>query len=383
LRKEKFMICRKLTVAAVASYLSILACTGCSNEKVDHEARDAAIRASEPQWALVGEYVRQSHVYVHDDHGGYWAPSEYWIATITVPDGAMTKLVRNPIKPPDGREADRPNVSYNASRKVLICEREESYDDGPHVDDVWRYDLATGQSRWIAKNRWDDVRGFAWSPDGSKVAFVASTRGAPAAVVMQYDLDTDKLEQLAAQALGPGEPPEHGDEYGCCAMRPRRPVYSEDGNWLYYISADQHVMRLDLRTKAKGSEQLPFANAFLLLTVRGEHIVYVRHAPKGGDKWRFEAVKAPLAAPDDSRAQQIYASSGVMWGTFVSPSRHFVILSSRYGYGGEYRLVDVDNGTASWAGGLCGGDGFEEEMGGTAFTEGPSQPASRAVEGSK
>ena len=124
------------------------------------------IRASGERWVLAGEYLppRESG-----------PPSEDWVATLPLPDGTMTRLVRIPMTTPDGKTVLFPTVAYSEPSKLMICVSDELH-GGNLYDDMWRYDLATGQSRWIAKGRWDCTRGFAWSPDGSKIAFVASIR---------------------------------------------------------------------------------------------------------------------------------------------------------------------------------------------------------------
>jgi hypothetical protein len=301
-------------------------------------------RLSGERWVLAGEYVpiRESG-----------PPSEDWVATLQIPDGTMTRLVRVPMKTPDGTTVLFPNVAYNESSNLLICATQESLGKDIY-EDVWRYDLATGRSQWIAKSRWDNTRGFAWSPDGSKVAFVASTRGSPAAVVVQYDVHADKVEEVAGDAfgnLGGRQSFQEGDS----VWRHRRPVYSEDGNCLYYVSMDRYVMRVDLRTKHV--ERLPFTNAIGVLTVKAEHVVYAREVTKGKDD-RFEIVKMRLDAPDDSHAERVYVAGGLLNWNFASPSRRFILFTARAGYGCDVRVLDVERGT-TWAGrGVYGGGAF-------------------------
>jgi hypothetical protein len=250
------------------------------------------------------------------------------------------------MRMPDGEDVCFVKVAYNESRKVLICECDGGANGN---EDVWRYDLATGQSRWIAKGRWNCTRAFAWSPDGSKVAFIASTRGTPAAFVMQYDLDTDKLEQLAGNVFG--NVPANGVQEGDSVWRHRRPVYSEDGNWLYCVSMDQRVMRVDLRTRQ--CEQLPLGNAVAILTVRGEDLVYARELIRGEDDG-YQIIKVNLNAADDSHVQKVYTGRGILNWNFVSPSRRFVLFFARAGYDGDTRMVDVEKGTTCAAYGLWG-----------------------------
>lgn len=360
-----------LTAMALAMALAApLAFWGCSCDS--RNKRDAMIRASGERWVLAGHYVNAR------ESG---PPTENWVATIQVPDGTMTRLVRIPMKTPDGETVLFPTVAYSEPRKLLICERQD-FHDGKLCSDVWRYDLATGQAQWIAKGRWNNTRGFAWSPDGSKVAFVASTRGSEVAimqydelnaevlklldrednnylyyvldnqvmrddvrtVVMQYDVHADKLEEVA------GDVCRFGDK-----ARQRRPAYSEDGKWLYYVSMEQHVMRVDLLTKH--FERLPFTNAIAVLTVTGEHLVYAREVAKGRDA-RFQIVKVNLNAPDDSHSQRIYATRGILNCNLVSPSRRFILFTVRAGFAWDLRVLDVERDTTYGGSGLLGGGGF-------------------------
>jgi len=303
---------------------------------------DAAVRTFGERWVLVGEYTTPR------EKAG--PPKENWIGTFRLPDGILGRLVDTPMSTPDGETVFSPKVAYNEPRQVLICASREL--PGPSLcDDVWRYDRGSGQSRWIAKGRWNNTRGFAWSPDGRRVAFVASTRGQAAAFVVQYDLDVDKLEEVAGDAFGNRDDPQEGDS----AIRPRRPVYSDDGNGLYYVSMDQHVMRVNLRTRR--SEQLPFTRAVAVLAVRGGHLVYAKEVARGRDA-RFQVVKVSLDASDDLHGEEMCAMRGVLWGNYVSPSRRFILLTARAGYGSETRLLDVDQGVSSRAEGLLGGQGF-------------------------
>lgn len=376
LRKEIIMTWRTLTVMALGVAFALSGCS-CGSGKAK-----ALIRESGERWVLAGCYAKRSE-------SGPPSEDEDWVATVQVPDGTMTRLVRIPMKTPDGETVLFPVVAYSEPGNLMICEHQVIRD--AVETDVWRYDLTTGQSRWIAKG-WDNTCGFAWSPDGSKVAFMASTRGRPVAVmqfdernaealklldrrdndwiyyvskddhvmrvdvrtaVMQYDVHTDKLEEVAGDAY------RFGDK-----LRQRRPAYSEDGNWLYYVSADRHVMRVDLRTRH--CERLPFTNAFAVLTVKGEHLVYAKGGEKAKD-WRFQIVKVRLDAPDDSHSQQICRGRGDLWRNDVSPSRRFILITWRYGYGGDCRFLDVDRGTSYRGWGLSGPEGFDPYS--TVFVE--------------
>ena len=345
------MAWRTLTAMVLTASLPVLGCSCDSGKKL--------LRESGERWVLVGHYVnpRKSG-----------PPSENWVATVSVPDGTMTRLVRVPLTTPDGKTVDFPSVAYSQIKKLLICVHDDVR-DGNHWDDVWRYDLATGRSQWIAKGRWNDTRGFIWSPDGSKFAFVASTRGSPAAVVMQYDVNADRVDDVAGDAFGNFDD-DRSVQSGDSCVRLRRPVYSEDGNWLYYISMDQHVMRVDLRTKVR--ERLPFPNSFAVLTVKDKHLIYVRELTKG-KAYGFQIVKVNLDAPDDTASQQIYASTGWLGWNFMSPSRRFILFEAYVGYDSDVRLLDVEKGTTCEASGLLGDGGLDPHS--TVFADSVAGPA--------
>lgn len=330
------MTWRTLIVMVLAAPLALCGYSCGSGNK-----GDAMMPEPGERWVLAGHYVNPR------DPG---RPSENWVATLEIPDGTMIRLLRIPMTTPDGKTELFPTVAYNEAGNLMICSRTDLH-GGNLCNDVWRYDPATGQSRWIAKGQWNKTRGFAWCPDGSKVAFVASIRGSPAAFVMQYDVHTDKLDEVAGDAFGNLGDGQSGDS----SVRPRRPAYSEDGHWLYYVAMDRHVMRVDLLSKQ--CMRLPFTDAIAVLTVRDEHLVYAKEVAKGRDA-RFQIIKVRLDAPDDSHSQQIYSFKGMLHRNFVSPSRRFILVEARAGYAADRRMLDVDRGITCGAGGLLTGGGF-------------------------
>lgn len=324
---------RNLYLITVITIGVAVATTGCSC--ASGRKAKALIRDSGERWVLVGDYTTP-----RENEG---PPKENYIGTVQLPDGELVRLVDLPIKTPDGQNVGA-IVAYSEPRRVMVCLTSSS--GLPTCNDVWRYDLATGQTRWIAKGKWNNTRGFAWSPDGSKVAFVASTRGEPAAYVMQYDLDTEQLEKVADDAFGNRDDQQEGNS----SSRPRRPVYSEDGKHLYFVSMDQNVMRVDLSTRQL--TKLPFVHAIVVLTVKGQHLIYAREVG-ARDDWRFEIVKVRLDSPDSPAGKKIlHAAHGVIWGSYVSPSRRFILVRSRAGYGSETRLIDMDQSVSLPADGL-------------------------------
>ncbi len=354
---------RDVVTMTVFTLMVISGCSCASNRKAK-----ALIRDSGERWVLVGDYT------THREKEG--PPKEHYIGTAQIPDGSLTRLIDIPMKTPDGQNVGA-IITYNERRHVMVCVTSGKNS----TDDVWQYDLATGESRWIAKGKWNNTCGFAWSPDGSKIAFVASTRGPETAImrydvdgdnaelnklmhrrdnkylyyvskendvmrvemltaVMQYDVRSGKLEEVANDAW----------RFGDSSVRPRRPVYSEDGNSLYFISMDQHVTRVDLSTRK--ITRLPFSRAIVVLTVKGEYLVYAREVG-ARDDYRFEIVKVRLDSSDSPAGEQIlHATHGVIWGSHVSPSRRFVLVRSRAGYGSETRLIDMDQSISLPADGL-------------------------------
>lgn len=363
--------------AMIASLFAAAACCSCASSR----KAEALLRESGERWVLVGEYITPRRKAA--------PPKENWIGTLEIFGQSLGRLIDIPMKTPDGEKVLFPRVAYNESRRILVCATDK-FHGGDLYSDVWLYDLATSESRWIAKAEWDNTRGFAWSPDGSKVAFVASTRGAETAVmryevggdnaevnelmnrrdnkylyyvskdhdvmrvemrtaVMQYDVRTGKLEEVADDAW----------RFGDSSVRPRRPVYSEDGNALYFVSMDRHVTRVDLGTREITT--LPFADAIVVLTVKGEHMVYAREVGDRDD-WTFEIVKVRLDAPDGSTGEQVlHAAYGVICDNYVSPSRKFILMRSQAGYASKRRLIDVDKGVALQAAGLVYHGGFQAQ----------------------
>jgi hypothetical protein len=111
------------------------------------------------------------------------------------------------------------------------------------------YDRGSGQAV-DRQGRWNNTRGFAWSRTAAgRLCGLYSSQAA--AFVVQYDLDVDKLEEVAGGPLGIVTIHRRATVPSASAT-----VYSDDGNRLYYVSMDQHVMRVNLRTRR--SEQLPF-----------------------------------------------------------------------------------------------------------------------------
>jgi len=358
-----------LVAVIIFGFMAISGCSCSSSRKAE-----ALLRDSGERWVLVGEYTTP-----REKEG---PAKENWIGILQIPGESLTKLTDLPVKTPDGQNVGA-IITYNQSRRVMVC----ITSGREFTDDVWRYDLAAGRTRWIAKGKWDNTCGFTWSPDGGRAAFVASTRGSETAVmryevggdntevdklmnrkdnkylyyvskdhdvmrvemrtaVMQYEVATGKLEEVAGDAW----------RFGDSSIRPRRPVYSEDGNSLYFISMDQHVMRVNLSTRE--CTKLPLSHIIVILTVKGDHVVYAREVGERKD-WKFEVVKARLDAPEGSAGEQVlHAAQGVIWGNFVSPSRKFVLLTSRAGYGSETKLIDVDQGVALPAEGLLRHEGF-------------------------
>ncbi len=166
------MTWRTLTAMALAGALALCGCSCDSGNKAD-----AMIRESGERWVLAGEYTTPR------EKG---PPKENWAGTLQLPDGTMTRLVRIPMKTPDGETVLFPTVAYCQPRKVLICERDDIRD--AVYSDVWRYDLSTGQSRWIAKGRWARARccpltpihGAGFRPPGGRARLVVGRACLPA-----------------------------------------------------------------------------------------------------------------------------------------------------------------------------------------------------------
>ena len=343
------MICRELKALGLALASVFCGCSWTSDRQAE-----GLLQASGEEWVFSGMYTTPRR-----ESG---PPKENWIGTMRASDQTMHRLIDIPMFTPGGQRVLFPRVAYHQPEGVLICSQDDFYErndaSGHFYDDVWRHDLRTGQSRWIAKARWRSTMGFVWSPDGERLAFVGSTLGSPEAEVVEYHVRADRLEVVATDACGDN----HSAASGDAAVRLRRPVYSRDGNWLYYISPDQHVMRVDLRSRK--SEQLPFTDAIAVLGVKDGQLVYARELGKDRDA-RFDIVKADLEASDNKHLQRLYLADQVLHFNCLSPSGRFSLFESRAGYYVDVRLVDIESGRTYSAYGLCYDGGFQPQS--TAF----------------
>jgi hypothetical protein len=182
---------------------------------------------------------------------------------------------------------------------------------------------------------------------------------------MEYELETGSLREVVGGVLGNCRGHRAWLE-GDASLRQRRPVYSEDGRQIYYVNIDQNVMRHDL--DARRSEQLPLGNAFAVLTVRGEEIIYAGEATRG--KEGFQIIKAGLGPAGGRPREVLHETRGELHWNLVSPCRRFILFLARSGYNTEVCLLDLDGGAVCSGRKLLGPEVFKPH--GTVFCPDPN-----------
>jgi Tol biopolymer transport system component len=311
-----------------AGIVALLAC-GCGAGGLSRQGAKV-LTCSEKTWAVVGSYgVRGLKR----------------LGIMAVADQAVQPVLDELVSP-EGKPDHFVSLAYNKPEDTLICADEI---ESVSCSDVWWYRVRTGQRQWIAKGRWTRTMGFAWSPDGTRVAFVGRIRGRREGELLQYDLRTNKLELLANDAFGcDDDSPAQGDE-----LRIRRPAYSGDGARLYYVSQDRRVAYYDMATKR--SRQLPFGNCIAVFSINGGDIVYARELPK---PYRFEIVRANLKSVDDAVLRRLYVADGELHLNCPSPSGRFILFEVCEGYYVDKKMIDVVTGKAYSTWGLGEKAGF-------------------------
>jgi hypothetical protein len=265
---------------------------------------------------------------------GKGAPDD-WIANFNFGERNIERLVHLPVPAPDGFEHGGDLCfAYNESLGVIACSalvargNLESF----HVS-MWTYDVKTQQVVRIGGKQWKWASAFAWSPDAKRLAFTATSifiRKEPArGEVYVYDPQTAKVAKVADDGM-----------VGAGVRRTPAPVWSEDGEYLYYASIGRDATRVNLNSLVK--ERLPLV-VHAILTVKAGEIVYVQEEVESGE-FKSLIMKCGLSGlregyPPD--AARLYDGAWLEE-TLVSPSRRFILVGDRRSYwGGYWVLIDT------------------------------------------
>ncbi len=273
-------------------------------------------------------------------------PRDDWIAVFDFGERTITRLLPDNAAAPDGWKPIRLHcVGYSEPASTLVCLAWRRV-----FCEVWVHDTQSGEAHWVGHKQWKGTSNFAWSPDGRQVAFTAASfrgGGKPRrADLCVYGLGDHTLRVVADDAL-----------VAQSALRTPAPVWSEDGRHLYYASIGQDGMRVEVATLAK--ERIPI-EAFAVLTVRGDEIVYVTQVcATYGLGGKIEIMKAQLSTAGTEVGQVLY--EGVwLWVTAVSPSRRFLFFTDKTDYfGGHHALLDLDTGRVHYGVGRYLPDRFD------------------------
>ena len=268
------------------------------------------------------------------------APIDDWSAVWEFPTRKVTRLLPEKSAMADSQWPIRLyHVAYNEEHRCLVGVESTLYTPpkgGTYCADVWLRSLGDGKAAWVARHRWRSIGAMAWSPDGRRVAFMATpeevTGNRRRAQVCIYD----------TQSLALKVPADDGGLIEDAPERNHAPAWSPDGRFLYYASFDYRAMRLNLETGK--TERLPMT-ASSVLVAREQWLVYTHEkvgAPPG--QGRFTIRKCRLDAGDETQAVDLYKANW-LWLALVSPSGRFVYFKDKTHYLGGYEgLLDIETG---------------------------------------
>ena len=302
---------------------SLLGCS-CSSKP----GNDVLRALAEERWCLASTWKSKASP---------GASPEDWIVVFRFPGKETSRLVPGEVPPPDGLDPDRVyRVAYNQAAELLVCLGHRT-GKAESFWEVWIRDIPRSESFWVGR-KWEGVGRFAWSPDGTKIAFMAArtpNRVEPQrADVYVYDVVSRKLAVVADDGM---------IAWKCW----RSPVWSEDGKGLYYASIGRYIMRVN--ADGTGKARLPIT-AVAVLAVRGNEIVYVCPGEIKRSWYGVESIlsktelvmKVTLGERPEGDASRLYEAVWI-WQVVVSPSRRFVLLFERTGYySGRSVLVDTE-----------------------------------------
>lgn len=299
--------------------LMLIGCSRPINEGIDKMMN--VIQESNENWVFIGE----TWEYLENGQKKFYYG-------LLLPDGTIKRIVaRDSIQDPDGNNVYMPRVvGYNKSDNILIL-----LDDEHEPSDMFIVNPDTGEAKWVLKGKGiESYSCITWSPDGNSFAFNAKKEETQSTFIAQYNIATDTLKYLAKLA----------DRACWNTYEPGRGlVYSEDGQWIYYVSHDNHVLRVNIKTKKR--EKLPLPQAIAVVTIKNNELTYVKQYNPLYEMAYFKVAKVNLTPPTNYHVLETFFVKKAyhLWGIIVSPSRRYVLLSARAGYVLIWRLIDVVN----------------------------------------
>ena len=183
--------------------------------------------------------------------------------------GEKTQVTRSPWR-------DR-YQSYSPDGSRLAYVSDES-----GQEELWLYSLADGSRRKLTNHESEKTENYVWSPDGSRIAFVAANR------LFQVDVESGRTAELG-----------YNQERGYNLSQ-----YSPDGGWLLYDRRDEalgwQVYLLEVSSRQEHDlTQHPFRNYSGRLTPDGKTLVFLSSRDNGTNHLFTVSLARHSEDPDD------------------------------------------------------------------------------------